>query len=356
MEQIGNFISNITSLQIVDILIAIGIIIIFRVFSSTIAYAIIRMFKFKSKKAKDIKESAFYNPLKVFFIILGIYLAVLFLKIPLALSDQVMQTVTIIFKVISIIAFAIGLAKSFTIRSTLIEKMRKKSKKQLDESTLEFILKICRIIIYVIALFIILALLNIDISGLIAGLGVGGIIVTLAAQDTAKNLFGGFVIFIDKPFNVGDWVQMDNFEGTIEDITFRTTRIRTSENSLVNVPNSKISDAAVVNWSKMEKRRYKINLRIELGTSVEKLGKLKKRIEEMLHEKENILDDTTIVRFNDINENGINMLISTYTNSVGYDSYLVEVENINFKLMRIIEEENIKLAYGTQNVYIRNKN
>lgn len=354
MEQIGTFINSITSLQIVDILIAIGIIIVFRVFSSTISYMIIRMFKIKSKKAKDIKESAFYSPLKIFFIILGIYLAVLYLRVPLNINQEVMATVTVIFKIISVIEFAIGLAKSFTVHSSLINKIRKKSKKELDDSSLEFLLKIARAIIYIIAVFIILALLRIDLSGLIAGLGISGIIITLAAQDTAKNLFGGLVIFIDKPFNVGDWIQMDTFEGTIEDITFRTTRIRTFENSLLNVPNSKIADSSVINWSKMEQRRYKANLRIELSTPVEKLEILKQRVEKMLHERENILDDATIIRFDNINENGINMLIYTYTDSVGYDSYLAEVEDINCKLMKILEEEKIKVAYDTQNVYVKN--
>ena len=173
MEQFSNFINNITSLEIVDILIAIGIIIFFRVFSSTISYMIIRMFKIKTKKAKDIKESAFYNPLKIFFIILGIYLAVLFLKKPLNISQEVMQIVTQIFKIISVIAFAIGLAKSFTIKSTLVNKMRKKSKKEFDDTTLEFMLKVIRAIIYIITIFIVLALLNIDLTGLIAGLGIG---------------------------------------------------------------------------------------------------------------------------------------------------------------------------------------
>ena len=355
MEQFNEFISSITSLEIIDIIIAIGIIIVFRIFSSTIAYAIIRMFKLKSKKAKDIRESAFYSPLKVFFIILGIYLAVLFLKKPLNLSQEVMGFVTIAFQIISVIAFAIGLAKSFTIKSSLVSKMRKQSKRQIDDTTLEFILKIVRAIIYIITAFIVLALLRIDLTGLIAGLGIGGVIITLAAQDTAKNLFGGFVIFLDKPFNVGDWIQMDSYEGTIEDITFRTTRIRTFENSILNVPNSKIADSSVINWSKMERRRYKVNLRIELDTPVEKLQILKQRVEKMLHERESILDEETIVRFDNINEEGINMLIYTYTDSVGYDSYLAECEDINHKLMKILEEENIKVAYDTQNVYVRSK-
>ena len=147
---------------------------------------------------------------------------------------------------------------------------------------------------------------------------------------------------------------MDPYEGTIEDITFRTTRIRTFENSILNVPNSKIADSAVINWSKMEQRRYKVNLRVELGTPVEKLQKLKERVEKMLHERESILDDQTIVRYDNIDENGINMLIYTYTDSVGYDSYLAEVEDINYKLMKILEEENVKVAYDTQNVYVKN--
>ena len=352
MEQISNIISNITSVQIIDILIALLIIVIFRVLSSTISYAIIRMFKFKAKSAKEIKESAFFKPLKLFFIILGIYLAILFLKVPLNISEPTMQMVTTIFKIISVIAFAIALAKSFTIQSSLIKKMKKTSKRELDDATIEFILKIVRVLIYIIAIFVVLALLKIDLTGLIAGLGIGGVIVTLAAQDTAKNLFGGVVIFLDKPFNVGDWVQMDAYEGTIEDITFRTTRIRTFENSLLNVPNSIISNASVINWSKMQTRRYKANLRIDFNTSIEKLDRVKARIEEMLKERESIVDDATIIRYDNINENGINMLIYTYTDSINYASYLSEVEKINFKIMRIMEEEKVKLAYDTKNISI----
>ena len=352
MEQISNIISNITSVQIIDILIALLIIVIFRVLSSTISYAIIRMFKFKAKSAKEIKESAFFKPLKLFFIILGIYLAILFLKVPLNISEPTMQMVTTIFKIISVIAFAIALAKSFTIQSSLIKKMKKTSKRKLDDATIEFILKIVRVLIYIIAIFVVLALLKIDLTGLIAGLGIGGVIVTLAAQDTAKNLFGGVVIFLDKPFNVGDWVQMDAYEGTIEDITFRTTRIRTFENSLLNVPNSIISNASVINWSKMQTRRYKANLRIDFNTSIEKLERVKARIEEMLKERESIVDDATIIRYDNINENGINMLIYTYTDSINYASYLSEVEKINFKIMRIMEEEKVKLAYDTKNISI----
>ena len=354
MEQIMEFWTRVTSIQIIDIIIAIGIVVCFRLLSGTFSYLIIRLFKIKSKKARDVKESALFKPLKVFFIISGIYLAILFLKVPLKIDNNVMNIVTKIFKIISILGIAIGLANSFTSKSILGKKMWKNLSQKMDDTMFDFILKITRVFIYVIAIFLVLAVLEINLTGLIAGLGLGGVIVTLAAQDTAKNLFGGLVIFIDKPFVVGDWIQMDNYEGTIENITFRTTRIRTFENALVNIPNAIIADASVTNWSKMEKRRYKTNLCVELNTPLEKLETLKLRIEKMLQERESVYDDSIIVRFDQITDNGINVLIYTYTNSVSYASYLKEVEDINIKIMKILGEEHIALAYDTKTIYIKN--
>ena len=353
MEQLVEFWNRLTSIQIIDIIIAIGIIVLFRILSGTFSYMIIRIFKIKSKTSREIKESAFFKPLKLFFIILGIYLAIVFLKTPLQINEQIMDIVTKAFKIISVIEIAVGLANSFTSKTILGKKLKKSLSQKMDDTVFEFVLKIARVFIYIIAIFLVLAILEINLTGLIAGLGLGGVIVTLAAQDTAKNLFGGVVIFIDKPFVVGDWIEMDNYEGTIEDITFRTTRIRTFENALVNIPNAIIADASVTNWSKMEKRRYKTNLCVEIDTSLEKLELLKTRIEKMLQERESVYDDSIIVRFDQITDNGINILIYTYTNSVDYASYLKEVEDINIKIMKILNEEHIELAYDTKTVYVK---
>ena len=142
-------------------------------------------------------------------------------------------------------------------------------------------------------------------------------------------------------------------KSNIEDITFRTTRIRTFENSLVNIPNAMISNTSIINWSKMEKRRYKTNLCVELDTPLEKLEKFKTRIEDMLQEREAIDDDSIVVKFDNITENGLNVLICSYTNSVDYTSYIEQREEINYKIMRILEEENIKLAYKTQTIHVK---
>lgn len=352
MDQIMDLMANITTIKIMDVVIALAIILFFRVFSSGIAYGIIRLFKWK--KAKNIKESAFYHPLRIFISILGVYLAILFLKKPLCLNDTIILIVTKAFKIISTLVFAKGLAQSFTIHSTLAKKLQEKMNRDAEDSSFVFILKVARVIIYIVAAFIVITELGINLNGLVAGLGISGVIVTLAAQDTAKNLFGGLMIFLDKPFIVGDWIQMDHYEGTVEDISFRSTRIRTFENSLVNVPNSIITNSSIINWSRMEKRRYKTNLVLELDTPLEKVNRIVERIQEMLKQHDDVIDDSILVKFDNITENGVNLLIYSYTNSVDYASFLEEKEKINYKIIQILREENVRLAYDTKTVHVKN--
>lgn len=353
MQQITDFISKITAVQVIDLLIAICIIVLFKVLSSSISYGIIKLFKLKNKKGRSVKESAFYAPLKVFISVLGIYLAICFLKKPLEISTSMMAFVTKAFKIVSIIIFARGLAKSFTPGSTIVNKILKKTEKQAVDSSTNFILKLIRFVIYTVAIFLIVTELEVNLNGLIAGFGITGIIITLAAQDTAKNLFGGLVIFLDKPFTVGDWIEFDRYEGTVEDITFRSTRVRTFENSVVNIPNSAIAGGSVINWSKMQKRRYKLNLCIQLDTPLSKIEEFEQKIYEMLQSKEAIYEDTIVVRLDGIKENGLDLLICSYTDSVDYPSYLKEVENINYKIMKMLREEGIELAYDTKTILMK---
>ena len=352
MEQVVNFIESLKAVDIIDIIVAICLIILFKVLSPSISYMIIKIFKFNSKSKKSIKESAFYTPLKIFFTILGIYIAVVFLKKPLNLPDNVMEIVTKAFQIISVLAFAKALASSFTTKSSLIKRIRKSWKNDVEDSMLEFALKVTRVIIYLIALFIIFAILQINLNGLVAGIGIGGIIVTLAAQDTAKNIFGGIVLFIDKPFNVGDWIQTPNYEGTVEDMTFRTTRIRNFENSVVNIPNSTIADSAIINWSKMEKRRYKFSLSFPLDTTAEQMEIISNRIKEMLIKEPQVIDDDIIISFENITDNGLSLLVYMFVVPTGYNDYIMLKDKINKNIINILHNLGVELSYPSTSVYI----
>ncbi len=354
MQQITDFIQNmINSIEFIDIILAIAIIALFWALSSSISYAIIKIFKLKFKKGREIRESAFYKPIKIFISITGIYIAICFLKVPINLSQDTMKIINKAFIIINIIIFARGLAQSFIPGSALVYNMLKATDKKQIDSSFNFLLKVIRFVIYAVAIFLIITELGINLTGLIAGFGVTGVILTLAAQDTAKNLFGGAVIFLDKPFVVGDWIQFDNFEGTVEDITFRSTRVRTFENSVVNVPNSLLANISINNWSRMEKRRFKCTLCLELDTPLEKVQRLAEKIREMLVKHDDIIDDSVIVKFENISDNGMDLLIYSYTNSVDYASFLEEKEKINFMLMKLLEDEHVSLAYDTKTVLVK---
>lgn len=350
IQGIINWIQSIQINQIIEVLIAIFIFLAFKVLSTKLSYITIKMIKPKIKN-KEIKNNSFYKPLKSFYIILGLYLSILFINSKIGFG---IIWATKIFKIAIIVLAAKGIADSLTINSTLVTKIKEKLNSQTEDTMFKFILKAIKVLVYIIAGFLISLELGYNLNGLVAGLGIGSVVLTLAAQDTAKNLFGGAVIFLDKPFNVGDWIQVDKYEGIVEDMTFRSTRIRIFENSIVNIPNAVISNESIINWSRMEKRRNKVNLCLELDTPIEKIITVQNRIKEILKQHDDVIDDTIIVRFDSITDNGINLLVSSYTNSIDYASFLEEKEKINFKIMQILKEENVELAYDTKTVYVKN--
>lgn len=354
MEQISNSIiwiqENLKITVVLDIIIAICIYLLFRILRKSLAYITIKIFKPKSKNKKEIRNNSFYKPLSAFYLILGIYLAILFLKTPLNMNEWIIEATKKIYRISIIILVANGLANSLTTNNKLVNKLKDRINPEVEDTMFRFVLKAVRFVIYIIAGFLAITELGYNLNGLAAGLGIGSVVITLAAQDTAKNLFGGLIIFLDKPFVVGDWIEIQEYEGTVEDITFRSTRVRTFENSIVNIPNSVIANDSIINWSRMEKRRNKVNLCLELDTPLEKVEKVQKRIKEMLMKHDDVIDESIIVRFDNITDNGMNLLVCSYTNSISYASFLEEKEKINFKIMQILKEENVELAYDTKTI------
>lgn len=348
-NKIVTYFEGFTLETIIDVIIAIGIIVVFKIFSTGIANVVTKILRKKMKKTER-KKSAMYNTTKKLVNLIGIYIAILFLKRPLLISTVIFVYITKIFKVLVIYSLARIIAESITM-----DTFRKFSNNNEDEGDgiSTFVVKIIRGLVYIIATFIAILEIGYDLSGLITGLGISSVVITLAAQNLAKDLLGGFVIFTDKPFKVGDWIQFGDYEGTVEDITYRSTRLRTFENSIVNIPNSIIANESLINCSKIEKRRYKINLGLTLETPLNKVKTVEEKIKTMLKEKENVMDDSIIVKFDKITDNTINLLIYAFTDSVDYESFLKQKEEINFKIMQILESENVELAYDTKTVYVK---
>lgn len=339
MDTITKVIEGIKNIQmqtIADIAIAILIIIIFKIISSTVAYIIIKMINFKKTK-KQIKQSGFYKPIKIFIVLVGVYLGLIIVGLP----TEVMLYINKIFRIITILVIANGVANLINPNSTMFTKI--KGKLNTDDTLSNFISKVIKTIIYIIAGFIIINEIGYDLSGLVTGLGLGGVVFALAAQDIAKNLFGGFAIIVDKPFIVGDSVETAGATGVVEDITFRSTKIRTTEDTVVTIPNSVLSNQAIVNSTKREKRKYEMKLEILSDTSLEKIKSVLDKINIVLQNNPNVNQDSINVHINEIIHNNIQILITLYTNITEYSKYLDVKEEINYRIMEIIKSENIKL-------------
>ena len=338
MKIIINSIKNLNEQSAIDLVIAIIVFVILNIFSPLFSYIIIKMFNLKKTK-KQIKENTFYLPLKTFFKITGIYVAILFLRPTFNFSNEFMDMVTKIYKIIVIISMAIGIANSITKKSIFIKKVNERSNKDLDDNSIKILIRVIKALIYIVAIFLIFAELGYDLSGLITGLGLGSIVVSLAAQDTIKNLLGGILIFIDKPFQVGDYIIFGTYEGTVEDMTFRSTRIRTLDNSIVQIPNSLVSSESLENISSISRRRYKLDLQLVLDTKMETLNILKNKIYEVLMKNENVFKDTIHIYFNEIDNNGYNLLILCYLNVSEYYEFLELKEIINEDTMTVINNK-----------------
>ena len=302
-------------------------------------------------KGKEIRENSLYKPLKSVIIWIGLHIAVLTLGLP----NNLTAICNKIFRIGIIIILAVGIANIFSPDSKIFKKIANHRRIKGNQTLVNFISKVTKGIIYVIAVFLVMTELNFNLSGLIAGLGLGGVIVALAAQDIAKNLFGGMAIILDKPFSVGDWIQTTNYSGTVEDITFRSTRLRMTDNTVVTIQNSTLSNEPVINYARLPMRRYSTTLNLALETNSDVVENIIGKLRFALSNTEGVIVSGLMVYFKNISEDGIEIGIFFNTNIVSYNEYLEFCEQINLLLLKVLESENVKLTYPTQKVYVADK-
>ena len=274
LNEVLDFFKNLTIENAVDIGIGLAIILIFKIISSSLAYIIVKMFKFKVKDKNKIKNNGFYKPLKTFFIVLGIYIGFMVLKLP----SDIFSIITKAFRICVILLVTKGFSNLFDSNSESFAKLREKINFNGNDTTINFFSKVAKLLIYIIAGFILITELGYNLGGLATGLGISSVVIALAAQDIAKSFLAGISIISDKPFEIGDFITVDGLSGTVEDITFRTTRIRNADNQVIIIPNSTLIDNNIINSSKRDSRRFLTVLTLELDTPLEKVSELTENI------------------------------------------------------------------------------
>ncbi|MCU0421238.1 MAG: mechanosensitive ion channel family protein [Bacteroidia bacterium] len=225
----------------------------------------------------------------------------------------------------------------------------------ISEQLGNFLKELMKVLVIVLSFFAALRMIfDVNLTALIASLGIGGLAVALAAQDTLSNLLGSFVIYLDKPFKVGDFIETTDIKGTVEHVGFRSTRIRTMEKSLLTVPNKKLIDTALNNITLSEARRVRFTLSLTYGSKSNQLLSIIDDIKNELSAHEKISNDFT-VRFTDFDSSSLTILIIYFVMSNEYDLMIKTKEEINLKIMQIIEQNGCEFAYPTQTIYVNRK-
>jgi small-conductance mechanosensitive channel len=218
-------------------------------------------------------------------------------------------------------------------------------------TTITFLGFATRIVLWAIVLLLILDNLGVNITGLVAGLGIGGIAVALAMQNILGDLFASLSIVLDKPFVIGDFVVVDSFSGAIEHIGLKTTRIRSLSGEQLIFSNNDLLKSRVRNYKRMSERRIVFGFGVVYQTSLEKLKAIKEIVSDIIKKEERARIDR--VHFKEYGDSSLNFEVVYFVTNSDYNIYMDVQESINQGIFRRFEEEGIEFAYPTQTIFIQ---
>jgi MscS family membrane protein len=294
--------------------------------------------------------SALANSLGVLGLALGIKMGLLFLQ----MAPRVEEAATTISSVLSVMAVG-WVAFCLTEVPTLI--YRKWSDRQ-DSKLTVMLVPILRTSLRVAVVVLVLVQIaqvvsDKPVSSILAGLGIGGLAFALAAQDSLKHLFGSVVIFADRPFEVGDRLVIESTDGVVEEVGFRSTRIRTLEGHLVTVPNGDLVNKSIRNVSKRPHIRRIVNLTLTYDTPPEKVARARDIVMELLKDHEGMhADFPPRAYFNDFNAASLNLFVIYWYHPADWWAYNDFSEKWNSEILRRFNEEGIDFAFPTQTLYL----
>jgi MscS family membrane protein len=225
-----------------------------------------------------------------------------------------------------------------------------------DDQIIQFAKEALKILTYIFSfLFILGAIFKLNIGGLIAGLGIGGLAIALAAQDTIENVIASFIIFFDKPFVVGDFINIGGEYGVVEKIGFRSTRIRTLEKSYLTLPNKSLINDKLDNLTLRTFRRAKFYVGLTYATNGEKIKAIVGDIQSLLdkHPKTN---EDGLVRFEEFGDSSLNIMVLMYVDTTDYSEFMAVREEVNLKIMEIVKKHGSDFAFPSTTVYLQKEN
>jgi len=339
-------------IDIGQIVLAIGVLLLFLLFRGLFASFIINRLKnFFKKFETEIDESAFKTlrrPISYIPVVFGIFLVSEY--IPLsggfkAFSDRFVRSL-IVFVIFWIVVRSVD-PLSFYVR---------KLEKTFAPSMIDWLIKAINFFLIFIGAATILEIWGIKVGPILAGLGLFGVAVALGAQDLFKNLISGILVIAENRFHPGDWIKINGLvEGTVEIIGFRSTKVRRFDKAPVYVPNSKLSDNSVINFSAMTHRRIYWRIGVEYRTTIEQLRQVRDTIESYISNSADFAhppEVPTFVRIDRFSDSSIDIMVYCFTKTTVWGEWLQIKEQLAYKIKEIVKNSGTAFAFPSQSLYV----
>ncbi len=330
-------------------LIALSIIVMSVILAKVIYWLIstvARLFIAKSRfKLDSIIVEMIERPAMFFVVVIGIWFALNYLQLPEGLVSFISHTYQVI------IALLIGwtLSRLFdALYQEYLLPLALRTENDLDDQLMPIVKKGMKMLIWSMAIVIGLNNAGYDVGALVAGLGIGGLALAMAAKDTISNVFGGFTIFADQPFKLNERIKIDGFDGTVVEIGVRSTRLRTLDGRIVTIPNATFTDAPVENVSREPSRKIKLDLGLTYDTRPEDVQKALNILAE-INQANPHTEETITTSFNGFGDFAMNVMFIYYIKK-GEDIAQTQTE-MNLAILQHFNQAGLEFAFPTQTIY-----
>lgn len=290
------------------------------------------------------------KPASFFLVIYWMRIMVPVLQLPINFAKYLILA----FQVAQPIAIVVLLYRMVDFVGEWMEGLADKTDTNLDDQLVPLVRKALRVFVVLIGMVWVLQVMDFDITTLLAGISIGGLAFALAAQDTIKNLFGSVTIFVDRPFQMGDWISGSGFDGTVEEVGFRTTRIRTFYDSVISVPNGQISNMTVDNYGMRTYRRYSTHIALTYDTPPPVIRKFIEGLKQIVEEHPDTRKDYYHVRLNQFSNSSIDILFYIFFKVPGWAEELAAREDIILAIIELAEDLGVNFAFPTQTLHVEN--
>jgi MscS family membrane protein len=316
-----------------------------------ISKGFLRRLSAKSKtKFDDYLIDIIEEPIVLLIVTCGVYAGSLVLTLD-ETALKIFDNIVFVMIAMSITWFFIRLL-DMLIRIYL-EPMIEKSESKLDDQILPIVRKSLRAVIFILAFIIVLSNLGYDVLSVLAGLGIGGLAFALAAQDSVKNILGGVTIFWDKPFQIGEFVEIKGKLGTVSEVGLRTTRVKSVGGTTIVIPNAHVADALIENFSIRTKRRITMTLGLTYESTADQMEQALVTIRETIAAVKGTEQETIETRF--VNFGAFSLDLDVVYWITDMQNWKMIIHNVNMGLKRNLDRDGIDMAFPTETHYVVNQ-